>query len=403
MAETKTSSTRPHSSIDIQPELCKLPKIGTPLSIKSALQLALKSAEKGVGFVSPNPPAGCVILDKDHKFLSEGHHKIFGGAHAERAALDKIPDKRQLKGAFVYVTLEPCAHFGKTPPCVKALARYPLKQVIYGMRDPNPKTAGAGIAELKAQGIEAKPFPCFQREIKNLYEVFSFNMREGKAWTALKAAVTLDGVTALTDGFSQWISSEASRKYVSRLRGRFDGVLIGEGAFLQDNPRLNPRFPPYKNKKNKAVILDPKGVCLKHIESSRLAAVRPLSHILVVTADRLKTPKNLPPFNLKKRPLNQTGHFDLPALLSDLYREEGIGSLLVEGGAGVYSSFLRQKSGVRLYQFISPKFFGGAGGRGLTEELFIETPSQAPVLKEGEIIKTGPDFLITGLFQHRTE
>ena len=380
-----------------------MPKVGTPLSPESAIQLALKSAEKGVGFVSPNPPAGCVILDKDHKFLADGYHKVFGGAHAEQAALDKITEKSRLKRAFVYVTLEPCAHFGKTPPCAEALARHPLKRVIYGMRDPNPKTGGAGIAKLKAQGIETEPFPCFQREIKKLYEVFSFNMREGKTWTALKAAVTLDGMTALTDGSSQWITSETSRKYVSGLRGRFDGVLIGCDTFLQDNPRLNSRFAPFKNKKNKAVILDPKGISLKHIESSRLSTVRPLSHILVVTADSLKTPSAPPPFNLKKRPLNQTGQFDLPSLLSDLYREEGIGSLLVEGGAGVYSSFLRQKAAVRLYQFVSPKFFGGAAGRGFTEDFSIENMSQAPALKDGEIIKTGPDFLITGLFQHSDE
>ena len=373
-------------------------KIGQRLSPRSAMKMALQEAKKGVGFVSPNPPVGCVILDKDHKFLSSGFHESYGKEHAEIIALNQIKKKSLLNGAFIYVTLEPCAHFGKTPPCVEALIRYPMARVIYGMKDPNPDTNGAGIDKLNLKGIQTEPFSCFQKEVKKLYEVFSFNMKERRAWTALKVAVTLDGMMALSNGSSRWITSDTSRKYVSRLRGRYDGVLIGAGTFLQDNPRLNSRQPPYREKKNRVVILDPKGVSLKHIASSRLAEVRPLSHIVVIVADSLKPPAKQPSFRLKKYPLNSDGRFDLRTLLTDLYKEEKITSLLVEGGGAMYSSFFQQKAAQRLYQFVSPRFLGGGRGRGFTEGFFVKSIVQAAVLQDVEFSKKGPDFLVTGLF-----
>ena len=372
-------------------------KIGQRLSPESVMKLALQEAKKGLGFVSPNPPVGCVILDRDHRFLSSGFTQSYGKEHAEIIALNKIKEKELLKGAFVYVTLEPCAHFGKTPPCVEALVQYPLSRVVYGMKDPNPKTDGGGIKKLNHNGIQTEPFSAFEKEIRKLYEVFSFNMLEEKTWAALKAAVTLDGIMALNDGSSQWISSDTSREYVSRLRGYYDGVLIGAGTFLQDNPRLNSRHYPYQSKKNKVVILDPKGVSLKHIKSSRLEEVRPLSHIVVVVADSLKISVNLPAFVLKKHPLNGEGQFDLHSLLSDLYKEKGLVSLLVEGGEAVFSSFLQQRAARRLYQFVSPRFLGGIKGRGFTNSFSGEGIAQTALLKDMEIIKTSPDFLVTGL------
>ena len=374
-----------------------LVKVGQPLSPKLAMKLALQSAKKGVGFVSPNPPVGCVILDKNHKFLSEGYHQHYGGRHAEIIALDKIKQKELLTGAFIYVTLEPCTHFGKTPPCVETLIQYPLARVVYGIKDPNPKTNGAGINKLNFKGIQTEPFSCFKKDIKKLYEIFSFNMKERKAWAALKVAVTLDGIMALSDGSSQWISSEASRKYVSHLRGCYDGVLIGAGTFLQDNPRLNSRHLPYQDKKNKVIILDPKGVSLKHIKSSYMAQVRPLSHIIVIVADSLQIPVDLPDFVLKKYPLDNEGKFNLRSILSDLYREERVHSLLVEGGEAIFSSFFRQKAAQRLYQFVSPRFLGGNRGRGFTESLQRTSIDQALLLRDMDIVKLGPDFLVTGL------
>ena len=372
--------------------------VGQRLSPASAMKLAVQSAEKGVGFVSPNPPVGCVILDKDHRFLSSGYHQCYGKEHAEIIALNKIKRKELLAGAFVYVTLEPCAHFGKTPPCVETLIQYPLARVIYGMKDPNPKTNGTGIDKLNLKGIQTEPFSSgFQMEIQKLYEIFSFNILKRKTWVALKVAVTLDGIMALNDGSSQWISSEASRKYVSRLRGGYDGVLIGAGTFLQDNPRLNSRHSPYQNRKNRVVILDPKGTTLKHIGSSRLAEVRPLSHITAVVADSFKLPTNPLAFALKKYPLNGDGKFNLNSVLSDLYKGEGIASLLVEGGEAVFSSFLQQKAAQRLYQFVSPRFLGGRRGRGFADSFFSENMAKATVLTDMEIVKIDPDFLVTGL------
>ena len=163
-------------------------------SEREAMELAIKEAEKGQGFVSPNPPVGCVILNKDKEFLSSGFYSAYGHIHAEISALNKIKNKESLKGSHLFVTLEPCAHFGQNPPCVDSLLKQPFASIIYGREDPNPKTKGQGLKKLKQKGFKVKQSAFLQNSIRRLYEVFSFNMEKNRTFFALKTASSLDGI-----------------------------------------------------------------------------------------------------------------------------------------------------------------------------------------------------------------
>lgn len=357
------------------------------LTDKEAMGLALQQAEKGKGFVSPNPCVGCVILDKNRKLLSQGFYAHYGAIHAETMALRKIKNKKLLDQAYLFVTLEPCAHFGQNPPCVKELLKYPWKQIVYGTEDPNPKTKGKGIRQLKAKGFLVKKSSFFKQTIQRMYESFAFNIKEKRAFFALKVASSLDSVTALSHGESQWITSPKSRALAHDLRLGFDAVLIGLGTFLQDNPRLNIRKAGIK-KTNKVIILDPEGQSLPLIPKSNLALVRSLKDIYVVTSKKAKTACSL--ISVKKSDI-----LDLKALSYKLY-EGKINSVLVEGGAETFSHFFSQKSAERLYQFINPSFLGGVMGHYWTENLKIKILKDRKTLNSLEILSVSPDLFLTG-------
>ena len=358
-----------------------------------AISLSIEEAKKGRGWVSPNPPVGCVILDKNQVLLSSAYHTAYGKSHAEIEALKKIKNKKLLEGAHVYVTLEPCAHHGKTPPCVETLIKYPLSSVHYGQKDFNSKTKGLGIKKLKSKGIAVKEYTHFKNSIKDLYEAFNHNMIEKETFVSLKVASSLDGMIGLHDGSSQWITSQPSRDYVSVLRSYHDAVLVGVGTFLEDNPRLNSRKPPFHKKINKVVILDPLGRSLHLLEKSNLSKVRPLSDIIIITKDK----KNISnkkikviccPWNILK---NQ---FDLKKLKSILYLDFGICSLLVEGGAGVFSSFLEQGEAEILFQFLSPCIIGGKKGVSWSEQLKTINLKQKKEVQLLESSHLGLDLLL---------
>ena len=366
-------------------------------SEQKAMELAIKEAEKGQGFVLPNPPVGCVILNKDKRFLSSGFYSHYGSYHAEISALNKIKDKSLLKSAHLFITLEPCVHFGQNPPCVDSLLKYPFASVTYGREDPNPKTKGQGLTKLKQKGIKVKKTAFFQNIIHRLYEAFSLNMEENRTFFALKVASSLDGICSLNHGESQWITGTKSRDFVSHLRACFDGVLIGVGTFLEDNPKLNVRKKGFENHSNKVCILDPSGRSLDLISKSNLANIRPFHKIFVITHKSVKK-KNYPFKILTAEWKTNNSQFDLKILSEQLYQEEGLNSLLIEGGAKVFSSFLEQNQVQRLYQFVSPCLIGGANGRTWTEYLSIKSLNDKKSLKSQEILAFDEDFLITGIF-----
>ena len=181
---------------------------GQVLTEDQAMALAIQEAKKGAGFVSPNPLVGCVILDRDGKFLSKGYHQVFGGAHAEVNAVQGLTDE-QLRGAKLFVTLEPCAHEGKTPSCAKMLAKKPIAQVIYGLVDPNPLVSGQGAAILKQAGIAAEVFPHFQDELEEVCEVFLWNFRKQKVFISLKIDKTLSENNIITEDETDFFKKKA--------------------------------------------------------------------------------------------------------------------------------------------------------------------------------------------------
>ena len=367
------------------------------MSEKEAIELAIKEAEKGKGFALPNPPVGCVILDKKKSFLSSGFYSHYGAIHAEQSALNKIRDEKLLNSAHVFVTLEPCAHFGQNPPCVESLLKYPLASVTYGREDPNPKTKGKSLKKLRQKGVKVKKTAFFQKAIQQLYEAFVLNMEQKRAFFALKVASSLDGVMALHHGESQWITGPASKNFVFDLRSGFDAVLIGVGTFLEDNPQLNIRKKGFEKYSNKVCILDPEGRSLKLTSQSALAKVRPFSKIFVVTNSSIL--KKDWPFQILHAdflPDNRT--FDLEKLGRQLYSEGNIVSLLVEGGAEVFSIFLKQNQAHRFYQFINPCIIGSQKGRVWTESFSTNFLKDKKNLKFLEILPCPEDILITGKF-----
>ena len=361
------------------------------LSDKSAMALAIEEAQKGLGFVAPNPPVGCVILSQNREFLSSGFYSHYGAIHAEIMALNKIKNKKLLEKARIFITLEPCFHFGQNPPCVDSLIQYSWVSLTYGIEDPNPKTNKKSIKKLKSKGFKVKKTDFFKKELQRLYEAFAFNIKEKRAFFALKSASSLDGVSAFSHGESQWITSQKSISLAHELRAGFSAVLIGVNTFLQDNPRLNCRIKTRKNIANKVIILDPSGQSFSLIEKSNLARVRPMKNIYVVSQ---KKPQKKSAFQLIHLPNKYP--LDLKELSYKLY-QKSINSVLVEGGAETLSQFLEQKQAHRLYSFINLCLLGGQKSRYWTETLNIKGLSSKKQLKSVEILHLNEDLFLTGL------
>ena len=318
-----------------------------------AMQLAIETAKKGQGFVSPNPLVGCVILDKKNQLLAAGYHAMYGQAHAEVQALEQIKDLKLLEGAHLYVTLEPCAHEGKTPSCAKKLATLPLGSVTYGLIDPNPLVAGQGVEILKKAGLKVEQDLRLKEQLEELAEVFLLNMREKRAFVAVKIASSLDGHMAVGEGESQWITSAASRKKVHELRLMYDAMLIGSGTFLKDNPSLDIRDLE-KTKTNKVIILDPEGKSLSNLLNSKLFSIRKPNDIFIFTQKQHQQSFEKLAVNV----LVSDSEVFSPMELSKRLFENKIYSLLVEGGPNTIGHFLNQKFIDRFYLFQATKVLG---------------------------------------------
>lgn len=383
------------------------------------MRQALLEAQKGVGHVEPNPPVGCVILDKNHRFLSSGHHKQYGGPHAEIHALNQVRDKTRLKGAFVFVTLEPCHHTGKTPSCAGELAKYPLHSVIYGATD--PFTKGRGLKFLREKGIQTRHLTAgLREELNDLIQAFVFSFLKKRAFVSLKLATTLNGMISMPH--RRWITGSEARRHGHFLRASHQGVVVGVQTLLQDNPRLNVRLKGFSNRKNKVIILDPQGKSLPFLPTSRLLSVRPPGQVMVClskkhlagakkTLPRLfKKPfpqsKNPPPLGgesgaglpgLAAVPTHPEGYFDLSHLLDICYREWDVSSVLVEGGGVSVSHFIRQLQAQRFYLYVSPLVSAGKGLEWSQSLKGFKNPASFQ-LKRCRWDKVGRDFLMTGHF-----
>lgn len=321
---------------------------------ESYIQLTIEIAKKGEGFVSPNPLVGCVIV-KDNRIIGAGYHQRYGENHAEINAINSATES--LEGSTLYVNLEPCSHYGKTPPCVDRIIQEKIKRVVIGTLDVNPLVSGNGARKLKRAGIDVK-VGVLEKECIELNKFFFKNITRKIPYVTLKAAQTLDGFIADRNEFSKWISSEGARNYVHYLRSRYDAVLIGSDTAKIDNPSLTVRMVEGRNPYR--IILDSK---LKLSPDLKLFNSNADNKTIIATGvENQQKKKRLEKFkNLGVQVIytkkNSTGRVDLQSLLKKLSKK-GISSILVEGGSKVFSSFLKQDLFDDIYLFISPKILG---------------------------------------------
>lgn len=321
---------------------------------ESYIQLTIEIAKKGEGLVSPNPLVGCVIT-KDNKIIGAGYHQKYGENHAEINAINSATES--LEGSTLYVNLEPCSHYGKTPPCVDRIIQEKIKRVVIGTLDVNPLVSGSGVRKLKSAGIDVK-VGVLEKECLELNKFFFKNITKKIPYVTLKAAQTLDGFIADKDDLSKWISSTSSRKYVHYLRAVYDSVLIGSDTARIDNPGLTVRTVEGRNPYR--IILDSK---LKLKTDLKLFKSNFDNKTILVTSNKNQhKKKKLEKFKdlgveIIFTKENNLGRIDLKDLLKKLSKKN-IASVLVEGGSKIFSSFVKQNLFDDIYLFISPQILG---------------------------------------------
>lgn len=343
---------------------------------------AIELARLGEGRTNPNPLVGAVIV-KDGKIIGEGYHHVYGDLHAERDALKNCYERGENpNGAAIYVTLEPCCHFGKQPPCTHALAEAGISRVVVGSRDPNPLVHGKGNSYLREHGIFVEE-DFMRAECDSLNPVFFHYIQKNTPFVALKYAMTLDGKIATKSGESKWITNEKSREFVHVLRNRYSAIMAGIGTVLADDPMLNCRL---KNKNGESAGRNPvRVICDSNLkiplESKIVKTAREIPTI-VACAKSGRSGEEKVIFDEKKSMLQNSGvevietasaensgaQVDLKELMKIL-GEKKIDGVLVEGGAELNYGILKAGIADKIYAFVAPKIFGG--------------PAKSPVAGEG--------------------
>ena len=350
---------------------------------------AIQLAKQGEGWTNPNPMVGAVIV-KNGRIIGKGYHKKCGELHAERNAIASLTESAE--GATIYVTLEPCCHYGKTPPCTEAIIEQKIKRVVIGSRDPNPKVSGKGIKMLQEAGIEV--IEDFMREeCDRLNPVFFHYITTKTPYVVMKYAMTLDGKIATKTGASKWITGEAARAEVQHMRHRYMGIMAGIGTVLADDPMLNVRVEGWKSPIR---ILCDSG--LRIPLDGQIVKSAGKYRTIVAYADSENT-------EAKRKRLHEMGveticcpdennQVDFNKLMKYL-GEEGIDSILLEGGGTLNDSALRAGIVQEVQAFIAPKLFGGMNNKTPVEGTGVRFPSEAVKLKCTDICQIGEDIRIT--------
>lgn len=351
------------------------------------MRWALRLARKGLGRTSPNPMVGAVVV-QDGEMVGQGTHRKAGRPHAEREALEQAGDKA--RGGTLYVNLEPCNHFGRTPPCTHSILEKGIRRVVFGMEDPNPGVKGGGAAFLLSKGLEVVP-NVLERECRQLNEVFDHWITTGRPFVYLKAAISLDGRIATRTGDSKWISNDRSRQKVHELRNQVDGVVVGIGTVRKDNPQLTVRLPSGNIKDPWRIIIDPR---LRISPEARV--LEQPGKVLIAASEKGA---------VKKRQLlerqgaevmvlpEQDGRLSILELLTRLGQKE-ITSLLVEGGAEVYGSFFQEKQVNKLVLFIAPLLIGGKQAKGMIGGIGAGLITEAVRLQGMKVSRLAGDILV---------
>lgn len=352
------------------------------------MKRALHQAEKGRGRTSPNPMVGAVLV-KRGKVVGEGYHARAGEPHAEIVAIEKAGERA--KGATLYLNLEPCTHYGKTPPCAPAVIEAGVRKVVIGIQDPNPLVRGRGVARLKQAGLDVR-VGLLEKECTRLNEAFCKYIVHHEPFIILKAAATLDGKLATRNGESQWITGEVSRRFVHRLRNEVDGVVVGIGTVLKDDPMLTARVregrDPYR------IVFDSR---LRIPGNAKVIDLSPSKTIIATTEmaprDKIERLQNKGVRILVSD--SKSGKVDLKSSLLKL-AELGMMSLLLEGGSQLSGAFLDQRLIDKVLLFLSPKLIGDPEAPGIFSGLGVAHLKEAIPLRDLKVRKIGEDILVEG-------
>ncbi len=355
-----------------------------------AMQRALDLAKRGTGYVSPNPRVGAVILDKDGNFISEGWHKKFGAHHAEIDAINNA-NRTDFSDCTLVVNLEPCFHYGKTPPCVDEIIKHNFKRVVIGMIDPNPMVSGKSIEKLKASSIEVK-VGILEEEAKEINKGFAKWIKTKEPYIILKIAQSIDGNIALKNGVSQWITSPESRSKVQYLRSEVDAILIGKNTAIMDNPHLTVRENDLPTPKR--IVLDshlslPLDLNLFTDEYRNKSYIVCDENAITSVKAGLLIEQNVQLIPVR---LNYRNKIDLVHLIRKLGSELSITSIMVEGGAQLFSNFVHNKLVDEFQIFVAPKILGN--GLQAFSDLHIEKMENTTKMHIKSIERIGEDIYI---------
>lgn len=350
------------------------------------MRKCISLAKKYAGKTSPNPLVGAIIFDDNFNIISTGAHQKYGENHAERNAI--LSTKTNLKGKNIIVNLEPCSHYGKTPPCADLIIEKGIKKVIIGMEDPNPIVAGRGIKKLQKAGIEVV-LNVLKEECEELNKIFIKNILENKPYITMKSAITFDGKIATKTGNSKWITDEKSRKEVQKIRNYHDAILTSSQTVIMDNPSLTCRM---KNGKNPIrIILDTN---LSTSSKSKVYNDDGIKvYLLTTKKDNKKYPKNVEVLTCKSK----NNHIDLNDAINILY-EKGIKSILVEAGGTLNKVFLQENLIDELILFIAPKILGDKTGINFIEGFNRTELSQCNNLTITNVKKLKNDIMINAKY-----
>jgi len=349
----------------------------------------LRLAKKGLGSTSPNPLVGALVV-KDRKIIGSGYHKKAGAPHAEIEALSKAG--KRAKGATLYVNLEPCNHYGRTPPCTKAILKSSVKKVVVGMVDPNPHVTGGGCEFLSFHGVKVK-CNVLEEECKRLNEVYIKYITTDKPFVILKGALTLDGWIATKTGNSKWITDEKSRKFVHSLRKRVDAILVGVETVIVDNPFLTPYLIGRSTSDPFRVIVDTN---LRIPLHSRVFDSPKSGLTIIAVGSNVDDAKRKKIEDLGARVVNcqmRNARIDLADLLDKLAKMS-ISSVLVEGGATLFGSMLREELVDKYYIFLAPKILGGDNGVPFARGPGCDSIENCVLLKDLMVRRFDDDIMI---------
>lgn len=350
--------------------------------------LALRQARKAAGRTSPNPMVGAVLV-RGGRIVASGHHKYPGGDHGEIDALKKAGAKA--RGATLYLNLEPCSHYGRTPPCADALIRAGIAEVVASMKDPNPLVAGRGFAKLRRAGVRVRS-GLLEEEAKTLNQGWVKYIQRGMPFVTLKLAATLDGKIAARTGDAHWISGALSRNTVHRLRNELDAVIVGAGTALADDPQLTCRIAGGRNPLR--VVLDSR---LRIAPAAQLLHQADPGKTIIVAGGGVGAAKSRAVVSsgaqLWQFPL-RAGKIPWRPLLRKLARR-GVVNVLIEGGAEVAASALRDKIVDKIIFFYAPKILG-SDGKSMVGELAIDKVRRSLQVKGLTVKRSGEDILVEG-------